>query len=141
MRILPAVQNGVTSAGSGRRAAGAGGFSLDSTAAPKSATATGAALGIQSLDALMALQGVEDATERRRRFAKRGSSALDLLDALKVEILEGLVGLETLQRLDVMLKGLTERSGEPGLDDVLDAIGVRVAVEIAKRRPMAASAA
>jgi hypothetical protein len=54
--------------------------------APKSASATGAALGIQSLDALMALQGVEDSAERRRRFAKRGSSALDLLDALKVEI-------------------------------------------------------
>jgi hypothetical protein len=141
MRILPAVQNGVTAAGKGRRAAGAGGFSLDSAAAPKSASQAGAALGIQSLDALMALQGVEDATERRRRFAKRGSSALDLLDALKVEILEGRVGLETLQRLDVLLQGLTERSGEPGLDDVLDAIGVRVAVEIAKRRPMAASAA
>ena len=128
-------------AGSGRRAAGAGGFSLDGAAAPKSAAATGAALGIQSLDALMALQGIEDATERRRRFARRGSSALDLLDALKVEILEGRVGLETLRRLEVLLQGLTERSGEPGLDDVLDAIGVRVAVEIAKRRPMAATAA
>jgi hypothetical protein len=46
MRILPAVQNGVTSAGSGRRAAGAGGFSLDSATAPKSAAATGAALGM-----------------------------------------------------------------------------------------------
>jgi hypothetical protein len=40
-----------------------------------------------------------------------------------------------------MLQGLTERSGERGLDDVLDAIGVRVAVEIAKRRPAAATAA
>jgi hypothetical protein len=141
MRILPAVQNGVTAAGKGRRSANAGGFSLDSTSAPKSAASAGAALGIQSLDALMALQGIEDPAERRRRFAKRGSSALDLLDNLKVEILEGRVGLETLQRLDVMLQGLKERSGEPGLDDVLDAIGVRVAVEIAKRRPITATAA
>ena len=141
MRILPAVQNSVASSGSGRRVAGAGGFSLDSAQAPKSASATGAALGIQSLDALLALQGVEDSAERRRRFAKRGSSALDLLDALKVEILEGRVGLETLRRLEVMLQGFTERSGEQGLDDVLDAIGVRVAVEIAKRRPAAATAA
>ena len=89
----------------------------------------------------MALQGIEEGGERRRRFAKRGSSALDLLDALKVEILEGRVGLETLRRLEVMLQGLTERSGEAGLDDVLDAIGVRVAVEIAKRRPVTATAA
>jgi hypothetical protein len=141
MRILPAVQNGVTSTGSGRRTAGPGGFTLDSAQAPKSASATGAALGIQSLDALLALQGIEDATERRRRFARRGSSALDLLDALKVEILEGRVGIETLRRLEVMLQGFTERSGEPGLDDVLDAIGVRVAVEIAKRRLAATTAA
>jgi hypothetical protein len=73
MQILPAAQNGVASTGSGRRTTGAGVFSLDSTQAPKSASATGAALGIP-------LQGVEDATERRRRLAKRGSSALELLD-------------------------------------------------------------
>jgi hypothetical protein len=84
------------------------------------------------------LQGVEDPTERRRRLVKRGTSALDLLDALKVEILEGRVGIETLRRLEVMLQGMSERSGQDGLDDVIDAIGVRVAVEIAKRKPAAA---
>jgi hypothetical protein len=89
----------------------------------------------------MALQGVEDPGERRRRFARRGSSALELLDALKVEILDGRVTLETLRRLEVMLGGLSERSGERGLDETLDAIGVRVAVEIAKRKPATASAA
>jgi len=141
MRILPAAQNGVTSATSARRAGGTTGFSLDESATTRSTSATGAALGIQSVDALLALQGVEDATERRKRFARRGTSALDLLDQLKVEILEGRVGLDTLRRLEVMLEGLAERSGERGLDDVLDAIGVRVAVEIAKRRPAAASAA
>ncbi|MCC6946271.1 MAG: flagellar assembly protein FliX [Bradyrhizobiaceae bacterium] len=140
MRILPAAQNGVTAATSARRATGTSGFSVDEGATTKSASATGAALGIQSIDALLALQGVEDATERRKRFARRGSSALDLLDKLKVEILEGRVGLDTLRRLEVMLEGLAERSGERGLDDVLDAIGVRVAVEIAKRQPAAAPA-
>jgi hypothetical protein len=117
------------------------GFSLDGSAQAKSPSAAGAALGIQSVDALLALQGVEDTTERRRRFARRGSSALDLLDALKLEILEGRVGLDTLRRLEVTLQVLAERSGEGGLDNVLDAIGVRVAVEIAKRRPTVASAA
>jgi hypothetical protein len=141
MRILPAVQNGVASATSTRRTAGTGGFSLDEAPTTRSTSAAGAALGIQSVDALLALQGVEDATERRKRFARRGSSALDLLDKLKVEILEGRVGLDTLRRLEVMLAGLAERSGERGLDDVLDAIGVRVAVEIAKRRPATAPAA
>jgi hypothetical protein len=40
-----------------------------------------------------------------------------------------------LTRLETMLNELTERSGEDQLDGVLDAIGLRVAVEIAKRRP------
>jgi hypothetical protein len=141
MRINPAVPGAGTAASSVRRSGSNGGFSLEGAGATKSATATGAALGIQSVDALMALQGVEDAGERRKRFARRGSSALELLDALKVEILDGRVSLETLRRLEVMLAGLTERSGERGLDDVLDAIGVRVAVEIAKRKPAPATAA
>lgn len=140
MRILPAAQNGAAAAGGTRRAAGAGGFSLEESQAPKSAAKTGATLGIQSVDALLALQGVEDGSERRRRSYKRGSSALELLDELKVQILEGKVGLDTLRRLEVMLQGLSERSGEQGLDEVLDAIGVRVAVELAKRRPASTSA-
>ena len=141
MRINPAAQNSAAAVNSGRRVGSGNGFSLDGSAQAKPPSAAGAALGIQSVDALLALQGVEDATERRRRFARRGSSALDLLDALKVEILEGRVGLDTLRRLEVTLQALAERSGENGLDNVLDAIGVRVAVEIAKRRPAAASAA
>lgn len=135
MRVNATVQqNGVAAAGKTRRA-GSGGFTLDSSGPAQSTKSAGAALGIHSVDALMALQGVEDATERRQRFAKKGNSALDLLDSLKVEILEGMVGLETLRRLEVTLQGLAERSGEPGLDDVLSAITVRVAVEIAKRQP------
>ena len=141
MRILPAVQNGIIASNPARRTAAATGFALNGTEAGKSATSAGALRGIHSVDALMALQGVEDAIERRRRFARRGGSALDLLDTLKVEILEGRVGLDTLRKLEATLKGLSERSGEPGLDQVLAAIGVRVAVELAKRRPAAASAA
>jgi hypothetical protein len=141
MRVLPAAQNGVAAASGTRRAAGAGGFSLDGTETTKSAAGTGGTFGIQSVDALLALQGVEDSTERRRRSVKRGSTALELLDELKVQILEGRIGLETLRRLEVMLPGLSERSGESGLDEILDAIGVRVAVELAKRRPAPTPAA
>jgi hypothetical protein len=105
MRVLPTAKNGIAAAGSARRAAGGSGFNVEGAGASKSASAAGAALGIHSVDALLALQGVEDVTERRRRFA------------------------------EVTLQGLAERSGEKGLDDVLAAIGVRVAVEIAKRTP------
>src|SRR5690606_20209826 len=129
MRIVPASPKATAAASTARRSA-EGSFSLDGGGEAKSAAAAGAAKGIHSVDALLALQGVEDAGERRRRFVGRGRTALDLLDSLKVEILEGKIGLETLRRLEVTLQGLKERSGEAGLDGVLDEIGLRVAVEL-----------
>ena len=39
---------------------------------------------VGGIDALIALQGVEDQAERRRRSVKSGRNALDLLDELKV---------------------------------------------------------
>jgi hypothetical protein len=134
MRIHAAVQPSVSNTAPARRTAGSG-FSVSNDNTAGKTTAAQAAGGINGIDALLALQGVEDAVERRRRFAKRGANALDMLDALKVQIIEGRIDLATLTRLETMLNELTERSGEDRLDGVLDAIGLRVAVEIAKRRP------
>jgi hypothetical protein len=134
MRIHAAIQPSVSNTAPARRAAGSGFSVSNDNAAEKSASAQ-AAGGINGIDALLALQGVEDAIERRRRFAKRGAKALDMLDSLKVQIIEGRIDLATLTRLEAMLNELTERSGEDHLDGVLDAIGLRVAVEIAKRQP------
>ncbi|HLL28373.1 MAG TPA: flagellar assembly protein FliX [Xanthobacteraceae bacterium] len=136
MRINAAVQPSVSSSTSARRTAGSG-FSVSNDNAAKETVAAQAAGGISGIDALLALQGVEDAAERRRRFARRGAKALDMLDALKIEIIEGRIDVATLTRLEAMLNELTERSGEARLDGVLDAIGVRVAVELAKRQPRA----
>ncbi len=134
MRIHAAVQAGVSNSAPARRTAGSG-FSVSNDNAAGKSAAIQAAGGINGIDALLALQGVEDAIERRRRFAKRGTKALDMLDALKVQIIEGRIDLATLTRLETMLNELAERSGEARLDGVLDAIGLRVAVEIAKRQP------
>jgi hypothetical protein len=134
MRVQATAKSGVAATGASRRTS-AGGFTVGNDNAPSPASATTAASALNSIDALLALQGVEDAVERRRRFAKRGVKALDMLDALKLEILEGRMDVATLSRLESMLGELTERSGESRLDDTLDAIGVRVAVELAKRQP------
>jgi hypothetical protein len=133
MRIQATAKTGVSAAGAARRTAGSG-FSVGNDNAPGAASSANAATALGSIDALLALQGVEDATERRRRFARRGAKALDMLDALKVEILEGRMDVGTLSKLEATLGELTERSGESRLDETLDAIGVRVAVELAKRR-------
>lgn len=87
---------------------------------------------ISTVDALIALQGVEDATERKKRSLAKGRNALDVLDHLKVALLDGSVDQSTLARLKVASEGLTEGSGDPGLDSVLSEIDLRVAVELAK---------
>ena len=138
MRIHAAVQPNVSSSTPARRTAGSG-FSVSNDNAAGKAAAAQAAGGINGIDALLALQGVEDAVERRRRFAKRGAKALDMLDTLKVQIIEGRIDMASLTRLEGVLNELAERSGEDRLDGVLDAISLRVAVEIAKRQPRLAT--
>jgi hypothetical protein len=139
MRIYgPNQANGTATASAPRRAGPAGSFSLEGSGGTAKPSSTAAASGVGGLDSLMALQGVEDAGERRKRFARRGKSALDLLDELKAELLAADMRRETLDRLAGTLAQLTEKSGTPGLDDVLGEIELRVAVELAKRTPKAA---
>jgi hypothetical protein len=137
MRVQAAIKPGVSGTGSVRRT-NSSGFAVGNDNSPAQASAAHAASGLNSIDALLALQGVENALERRRRFARRGTRALDMLDALKLGILEGRMDGVTLSRLEAMLQELKERSGEGGLDETLDAIGVRVAVELAKQRRQSA---
>jgi hypothetical protein len=71
-------------------------------------------------------------TERRKRAVAKGRNALDVLDALKLGVLDGIVDQSMLSRLKVASEGLTDTSGDAGLDVVLGEIGLRVAVELAE---------
>ncbi len=82
--------------------------------------------------ALIALQGVEDPTERKKRAVAKGRNALDVLDSLKLGLIDGSVDQSTVARLRVAAEGLTDTSGDTGLDGVLGEIDLRVAVELAK---------
>lgn len=83
----------------------------------------------------MALQGVEDPAERRRRAVTRGRSALDVLDELKLDLLAGRLGPQVINRLKTAAASLKEATGDPGLDGVLAEIELRVEVELAKMKP------
>ena len=98
---------------------------------PNSAAAT-TLRSISTLDALIALQGVENPAERKKRAVAKGRNALDVLDKLKLGVLDGSVDQSTLARLKVASEGLTEATGDAGLDGVLGEIDLRVAVELAK---------
>lgn len=55
-----------------------------------------------------------------------------MLDTLKLSLLDGSIDRSTLARLKIAAEGLTEATGDPGLDEVLGEIDLRVAVELAK---------
>src|SRR3954452_10581278 len=109
-----------------------GTFSLEGGSAARSTAATSGTRSVGGIDALLALQGVEELGERRRKAVKRGRSALDALDALKLGLLSGTLDTAALARLKSTAAGLSETSGDPGLDTVLAEIELRVEVELAK---------
>ncbi len=114
-----------------RRVAG-GSFSVSEQDAPRTPAGASALRSISTVDALIALQGVEDSSERKKRAIAKGRTALDVLDQLKLGLLDGSVDQSMLSRLKVASEGLTDTSGDAGLDLVLSEIDLRVAVELAK---------
>ena len=114
-----------------RRSAGSS-FTVSEQESPRRSAVATSLRAISTVDALIALQGVEDPTERKKRAVVKGRNALDVLDSLKLGLLDGGVDQSLLARLKVASEGLTETSGDAGLDLVLGEIDLRVAVELAK---------
>ena len=130
----PNANNAVSTAPAARRAA-TGTFSLSEGESPRAAGAPAALRTVGGLDALIALQGLEDPTERRKQGVKRGRLALDALDELKIALLGGTLSQAALSKLKSAAGGLKGGSGDDGLDGVLGEIELRVEVEIAKMAP------
>ena len=126
--------NGATpaSTASNARRSSSSGFSLPNISESTDSRPAAAPVGVSSIDALLALQGVEDPTERRKRAVKRGRDALDVLDDLKIGLLSGSLDQSTVQRLRTAASDLKTNSGDEGLDQVLAEIELRVEVELAK---------
>jgi Class II flagellar assembly regulator len=132
MRINGPNGTALAVASAGVRRAGGGTFTVGEQEAPRNSAAAASLRAISTVDALIALQGVENPTERKKRAVAKGRRALDVLDALKLGLLDGSVDQSTLARLKVAGDGLTEGTGDSGLDAVLGEIDLRVAVELAK---------
>ncbi len=88
--------------------------------------------GVITLSALLALQGVEDPMQRRRRAVGRAGRILDLLDELKLAMIDGAASPGTLDRLVVAVREERASTEDARLDAVLDQIETRAAVELAK---------
>jgi hypothetical protein len=115
------------------RRSSATGFALPEAASTPESRAMMAPKAAGNIDALLAMQGIEeDPTERRKRSVQRGKGALDVLDDLKIGLLSGNFDASTVSRLRTAAANLKSTSGDPGLDAVLSEIELRVEVELAK---------
>jgi len=134
MRILG--PNGTiigSSSGNVRRSVSSGFALPDATVAASESRPLVAAKPSTNIDSLLAMQGIEDdPTERRRRSVQRGKGALDVLDDLKIGLLTGKLDPATVLRLRDAAANLKQASGDPGLDQILSEIELRVEVELAK---------
>ncbi len=85
----------------------------------------------------MALQGVKDTTERKKRPVAKGRNALDVLEKLKLGLLDGSVDGPMLARLKIVSEGLSEESDDSELAAVLGEIDL--ALRWNWRKPASAS--
>jgi len=131
MRIQAATAPATSATSSPARRAASGTFSLATENAARPA-ATSSMRAIGGIETLLALQGVDEPGERRRKAVKRGRGALDALDALKLGLLSGTLDTAALARLKTAAAALSEPTGDTGLDTVLAEIELRVEVELAK---------
>jgi hypothetical protein len=70
--------------------------------------------------------------ERRRRAVGRAGRILDLLDDVKIALLEGSMTPNALTTLVAAVHEQRDRTDDPNLEGVLDEIETRAAVELAK---------
>ena len=131
MRIDNNVRTGQVSARSAQRPGAGGMFQLDNTAATPRAAPTAAPATASGIEALLALQAVEDPLFARKKALRHGSALLDALTAAQADLLTGEVGEG---RLNLMMALVTQARDEidPALAALIDDIELRVRVELAK---------
>jgi hypothetical protein len=123
--------NGVSGRGGVTRAGGSGGFIVDDGVQAARTAAAAPVAAASSLDALLALQAVEDPLFAKKKALRRGNALLDTLESIKADLLIGQVSEGRLNQLMALIGQARERN-LPGLDGVLDDIELRARVELAK---------
>src|SRR3982074_710666 len=113
MRILAPNGTAIATAPPAARRTTRSGFTVSEEEAPRSTGSAGPLRAVGGIDALLALQGIEDPMERRKRAIKRGRVALDALDELKMGLLGGAFSSATLTKLQSAAANLKLGSGNP----------------------------
>jgi hypothetical protein len=107
-------------------------FEIGQGAQAQEARPTATVAAAHSLDALLAMQAIEDPLLKRKKIVRRGNQLIDTLEGLRGDLLVGRMAEGRLNQLMAVLTQARERS-DPGLDALLDDIELRARVELAKR--------
>lgn len=132
MRIENTARSSSVTARSGisRGGTGVGFFVAGESPLPQASAAVPTA-PTAGIDALLALQAVEDPLFARKKGMRRGHALLDALDTIKADLLVGQVSEGRLNQLMALLGQARERNLAE-LDPILDDIELRARVELAK---------
>lgn len=103
---------------------------IDDGGAPSPKAAGTAPLA--ALSNLLAIQEVPDPTTGKKRAVLHGATLLDELKELQIGLVQGWVSEDKLRSLSHMLDQPRPTIDDPGLNQVLDDIELRAAVELAK---------
>jgi hypothetical protein len=87
---------------------------------------------VGTVNALLALQEVDDSLNGRAKARQRAADILDELDGLRDGLLAGTLSRETIVRLAQLVRSQRPDVTDPRLKDVLDEIELRAEVELAK---------
>jgi hypothetical protein len=109
------------------------GFPLPAELGPDAARMAGVtASSPVALESLLALQQVDEPTERDRAARRHGQSLLGVLGRLQRLVLEDADPTATLEQIRTMAEAMPA-AADPGLADALDQVVLRARIELARR--------
>ena len=114
---------------------GKGGFAQEISAIdsePAMLTQLQGPSSLAPVDTLIALQEVEDSTTGRKRGMARGKEMLELLDSIRHGLLIGGISRQKLESLVQAVRSDRLAIEDPKLQEVLEQIELRAAIELAK---------
>ena len=94
----------------------------------------GGPVGLGGLTAVLAVQESPDQMARRarQRARERAGNVLDQLEEIRLGLLLGTIPASRLEGLAQLVRAKREQVSDPRLDELLDEIELRAAVELAK---------
>lgn len=131
MRIDNSIRTNQVASRGTQRTGTSGMFQIDDSVSTQQSLPSTPVVSAAGIDALLALQSVDDPLLARKKAVRRGSALLDALALAQADLLSGNVGDGRLNQLMALVTQARD-SVDPRLDALIDDIELRVRVELAK---------